>query len=66
MSLSREYTMTINKKTSVLNKNLTISTNDKGIDINTDTIKKMNENKDLIDKLKVYAEDIQEVISDIC
>ena len=33
MALSREYTMTINKKTSVLNKNLTISTNDKGIDI---------------------------------
>ena len=27
--------------------------NDKGIDINTDTIKKMNENKELIDKLKV-------------
>ena len=27
--------------------------NDKGIDINTDTIKKMNENKDLIDKLKI-------------
>ena len=27
--------------------------NDKGIDINTDTLKKMNENKDLIDKLKV-------------
>lgn len=26
---------------------------DTGIDINTDTIKKMNENKDLIDKLKV-------------
>ena len=33
MALKREYTMTINKKTSVLNKNLTISTNDKGIDI---------------------------------
>ena len=27
--------------------------NDKGIYINTDTIKKMNENKDLIDKLKI-------------
>lgn len=27
--------------------------NDKGIDINTDTLKKMNENKELIDKLKV-------------
>ena len=27
--------------------------NDKGIDINKDTLKKMNENKDLIDKLKV-------------
>jgi hypothetical protein len=26
---------------------------DKGIDINSDTLKKMNENKDLIDKLKV-------------
>ena len=33
MSLQREYTMTINKETSVLNKNLTISTNDQGIDI---------------------------------
>ena len=33
MALKREYTMTINKKTSALNKNLTISTNDKGIDI---------------------------------
>lgn len=27
--------------------------NDKGIDINVETIKKMNENKDLIDKLKI-------------
>lgn len=27
--------------------------NDKGVDINVDTLKKMNENKDLIDKLKV-------------
>lgn len=33
MALKREYTLTINKKSSVLNKNLTISTNDKGIDI---------------------------------
>ena len=33
MFLQREYTMRINKETSVLNKNLTISTNDQGIDI---------------------------------
>lgn len=33
MALKREYTMTVNKTSSVLNKNLTISTNDKGIDI---------------------------------
>ena len=33
MALKREYTLTINKKSSVLNKNLTISTNDKDIDI---------------------------------
>ena len=33
MALKREYTLTINKKSSVLNKNLTISTNDKGMDI---------------------------------
>ena len=33
MALKREYTLTINKESSVLNKNLTISTNDKGMDI---------------------------------